>query len=427
MDEPKPKAPARHRHQAWPGKLLQWFHNGAGLLSETWASWKTGQQLSSHAAVLPVTREEAAQLRKEWSRLLSSPGEPPAPTAEEKTLINRITQAVEAANRNNVTRTAAYGEMYRKHPELHWAFLAHMVSRNGGWSMTDLHGELHPHLLDRQARRDLFLFLERANALIFQDAYPQLLLYEESVRRGTPLFRLLPLLHVSAFMRPAWELFWRSRGSTAALTVCLIINEQHYIEERVVRNGYYQKQVLNTLAFETQSLLQMNQVLLPYRPDEDRGHRLAGAILEDFKDLNERIGIGKALYGMLFGIPEVLEGATAFARQHPHTGSRADYSPKLYSSIRKAPPSSTYTERLQGCGLRPGAYPLYSPPLHAAWKDHPVEKPERYDWFRDLSAASWLTPIRVPVSIERTDDACAALQKLELAVLAAQAIGVDGG
>ncbi|WP_438446647.1 DUF2515 family protein [Gorillibacterium sp. sgz5001074] len=409
----------------WGRNMLNWLVSGAKLLQTKWDSWKTEGELLSLAGSLNVTREETARLRKEWSRILSSPPEPAAPAAEEKTLLNRIQQAAEAANRNNVTRTAAYWELYRKHPELHWAFLAHMVSRNGGWAMTDLQGELLPRILDRQERRDLFLFLERANALIFQDAYPQLLLYAESLKAGRPLFHLLPLLHVSAFMRPAWELFWANRNSSPALTLCLIINEQNYIQGRVVENGYYQKQVLNTLAFQAQSLLQLNQVFFPYRSGEDKGYRLAGAILEDFTSLDERIGIGKALYGILFGIPELRVSAAAFAAQHPHTGSRADYHPKLFSAVKKAPPSTSYTERLQGCGLRPGAYPLYSPPLQAAWKDHPVEKPERYDWFKDPKAASWLGSIRVPASFEMTADACTALQKIELAVLAAETVGLD--
>ncbi|QNG58329.1 DUF2515 family protein [Bacillus sp. PAMC26568] len=36
---------------------------------------------------------------------------------------------------------------YKKHPEIHWAFLAHMVSRNGGYSMTDLKNGMVKHFL----------------------------------------------------------------------------------------------------------------------------------------------------------------------------------------------------------------------------------------------------------------------------------------
>lgn len=44
-----------------------------------------------------------------------------------------------------------------------------MVSRNGGWNMTDLKGELLSHLLSESEQNDFFQFLERGNWLIFQD------------------------------------------------------------------------------------------------------------------------------------------------------------------------------------------------------------------------------------------------------------------
>nr|WP_191567065.1 DUF2515 family protein [Metabacillus idriensis] len=79
-------------------------------------------------------------------------------------------------NKNNITRTAAYLHFYKKHPEIHWAFLAHMVSRNGGYSMTDLINGMVKHFLSIEEITKTFHFLESANALIFHDAYPQLLL-----------------------------------------------------------------------------------------------------------------------------------------------------------------------------------------------------------------------------------------------------------
>lgn len=75
-------------------------------------------------------------------------------------------------NRNNITRTQAYLAFYNRNPEIHWAFLAHMVSRNGGYHMTDLKSSNMTHLLDRAERQKFFLFLERANSAIFADAFP---------------------------------------------------------------------------------------------------------------------------------------------------------------------------------------------------------------------------------------------------------------
>src|SRR3954466_2277733 len=63
------------------------------------------------------------------------------PSLEEKMLIEHIRNQTRLLNQNNVTRTKAYLDFYKLHPEIHWAFLGHMVSRNGGWNMTDLKGE----------------------------------------------------------------------------------------------------------------------------------------------------------------------------------------------------------------------------------------------------------------------------------------------
>lgn len=412
-------------------KVGAWLSHFGKLILKKTGSAVQSLELTDTASVLPLDRKAVDRLQREWKSLLTAVGGAKqhqaegALSAEDRELVEELRSLTEVHNRNNVTRTAAYWKMYRRHPELHWAFLAHMVSRNGGWSMTDLQGELLPSILDAEQRRDLFLFLERANALIFQDAYPQLLLYEYSKKRGRSLFRLLPYFHVSGFMGPVWEVFWEGVRSlpdpkqlSPLLTVCLIINEQHYIEDRVVRNPYFKTHVLDTPAFQAQAILQMNQVFFPYGDG-----RLAGLVLESFSDLQERISVGKSLYGMLFGIPEVLRGASAFAASQPHTGSRADYSPGLFTKVRKAPPSLEYTEKLDGCKLREGASPLYSPPLTAAWKDHPVEPPERFDWFRRLPSMELLTsPVKAPVSVDMTGEACFALTKLEMAVIAAQTV-----
>ena len=62
-------------------------------------------------------------------------------SGEDQQLLQRIRLKTEQLNVNNVTRTKAYLDFYIAHPEIHWAFLGHMVSRNGGWNMTDLKGE----------------------------------------------------------------------------------------------------------------------------------------------------------------------------------------------------------------------------------------------------------------------------------------------
>ncbi|GAB6527857.1 hypothetical protein bcgnr5399_09540 [Bacillus cereus] len=71
-------------------------------------------------------------------------------TKEEQLIINNIKIQTEQLNKNNVTRTRAYYQFYIQYPEIHWALLGHMVSRNGGWNMTDLKGDLYTKILSEK-------------------------------------------------------------------------------------------------------------------------------------------------------------------------------------------------------------------------------------------------------------------------------------
>ena len=291
--------------------------------------------------------------------------------------------------------------------------------------MTDLQGEWLPWLLSAEQRDAVFRFLEQANALIFQDAYPQLLLYEWSRREGRSLFHLLPAFGVSAFMTPVWKQFWRDRDAVP-LTIALIVNEQHYIEQRVVQHPYFREKVLHTLFFGLQSLLQLNGVIFPYGNGKEKGDgaaalKLSGLIMERFENLQERIEFGKRLYAMLFGIPRVYEGAKCFAGAVKHTGSRADYAPHMFARVRKQPPKRVYVERLLGGRLKPGAEPLYSPELHAAWGDQPLEASDGGDWFKSAAdVAPFFQKLPLPHTFEITNEYGLILSKIELAVLAMQ-------
>lgn len=232
---------------------------------------------------------------------------------EETQLVERIKMKTEEHNRNNITRTKAYLDFYQKFPDIHWAFLAHMVSRNGGWNMTDLKGDLLSDLLDKQTKLDFFSFLERVNWLIFQDAFPQLLLYEESVKRKQSLFHLLSFFNISFFMEVVWNSFWKYRDAYL-LTSALIINEQNYIEQRVMNNNEYQKKVLESFEFKLQELLSFNHILFPY---QQKGKiRIVGLTINQFSSLEERILFGKRLYSLLFA-EGILPSAKAWARLIP--------------------------------------------------------------------------------------------------------------
>lgn len=393
-----------------------------------------------------------AKLRQYWRR-----GSRPAWTPYDQTafdIVTRIREETERNNRNNVTRTAAYWSLYRDHPELHWALLAHLVSRNGGWSMTDLRGEWLPKLIDARAAATVFRMLESCNALIFRDAYPQLRLYSETRRTGRNLFPLLPAFGVSAFMEPFWERF-RIDGDSATLTVALIINEQHVIEHRVIRDPAYRDDAAVTTALFGQRLLQLNQIVFPLGvPDgaHPSGYpRLAGRILEQFDDIEERIAFGKSLYAMLYAYPKVLEGALAFAEAVPHSGSRADYGPGLFTSDQAGFAGTTGLTGSQGTtssgearssedsdrkknGGRPDVSDRaaegdlrtrwFSPRLEDAWEDQPLGPVSDADWLGPdgLAALRYLRGLRPPRVFDMTREHEFGQRKLQAAALAKQAL-----
>lgn len=341
--------------------------------------------------------------------------------ASNASLAERIRAETEALNRNNVTRTAAYWEIYKSYPELHWALLAHLVSRNGGWNMTDLQGAWLPRLLTQHDRSTLFGMLESCNALIFRDAYPQLRLYDESRRAGRSRFALLPAFGVSAFMKPFWERFWIERES-AALTVALIVNEQHVIERRVVQDPSYKLTVLESAAFRGMRPLQLQQIVVPLggvlpERDEQPAAVLAGRVLEAFASVDERIAFGKSLYAMLFAYPKVLGGALTFAESVRHTGSRADYWPDRFTAR-----DGDDGHRIRSVPQETGEELWYSPRLADAWPDRPLGRVDEGDWLADLSVLKHFRTLRAPIAFVMTYEHEFGQRKLEAAALALNAL-----
>jgi hypothetical protein len=326
----------------------------------------------------------------------------------EQTLIRQLKQKMITHNRNNITRTKAYLDFYIQHPEVQWALLAHLVSRNGGWNMTDLKGEL-TEAISNDRKKHFFQFLESANALIFYDAYPQLLLYEESKKQNKNLFHLLPYFHVSRFMIPVWNYFYKKKDSKF-LTVSLIINEQHYIEMRVIQNQYFQNNVLNTLLFQAQELFQFTQVLFPYKYSNKKT-RLAGISVANFASVSERILVGKQLYAMLFGLTPLHENINWFATETPHTGSRSDYWSTTFTAQKKK-----RTKRTSPCGF---TQTIYSPYLTDAWQDTPHTFANHKDWFQtfDSRVFSYYNEVMTPDSFDITTDYCRILKKLYVGAL----------
>lgn len=342
-------------------------------------------------------------------------------TKEEKTLIQEVKKQTNEWNKNNVTRTKAYLDFYVQHPEIHWAFLAHMVSRNGGWNMTDLKGEIHSILLSDKEKMAFFAFLERGNWLIFEDAYPQLLLYQESLKRNKPFFHLLSVLNVSVFMESCWNYFWEHHAKSL-LTISLIINEQNYIEKRVIQNPLYKNEVFNSLEFILQDVLSFNHILFPYM--KNNVLRLKGQTCHHFDSVHERIMLGRRLYAVLFKDNEILRNAEKWAMSTPHTGSRKDFWPNIFNNVHEGIPGKSYQLRLKSCTLRPGASRIFSPNLQSAWKNVKHVEAEEGDWFKDDRILEYFSELEEPVNGEIENEYCKTLERLELAALAKKAISV---
>ncbi len=239
-------------------------------------------------------------------------------TIQEQTIIRQILTETNKKNIDNITRTEAYFTYFKRNSNIIWSFLASMVSRNGGWNMCDLEGAVFPHLIDAKMRKQLFLTYERANWLIFQDAFPQLLLYQYSTKLNRPLFHLLPYFNVSAFMQKEWNRYWKENDQQR-LTTAFIINEQNVIQIPVIEHPIYKKKVFNSMIFSFQDWLHFSCVLFP-----TCGGEVYGASVNGFKTLSKRINLGKRLASILFQ-PRLFPYFLEFAEKTPHTGSRYDY------------------------------------------------------------------------------------------------------
>ncbi|MEQ6390354.1 DUF2515 family protein [Bacillaceae bacterium S4-13-58] len=240
-------------------------------------------------------------------------------------------------NLNNITRTMSYQDFFFKHPEMRWSFLASMVSRNAGWNMTDLRIDPLRSLLSKKHSNRLFMTYERANWLIFKDAYPQLLIYEKSKEKGEPLFHLLPYLSISTFMMNEWNYFWKN-GDKNRLVYALIVNEQMVIQGPVIEQSYYFTQIFHTLPYLIQDFLQLSSVLFPTLTGE-----LYGQNVTHFTNPYKRIKLGKRLYHLLF-YPSLKNEFIRFAKEQPHKGTRRDYF--KFQDINHRLPYSDYLQNI---------------------------------------------------------------------------------
>ncbi|AOH55473.1 hypothetical protein ABE28_014035 [Peribacillus muralis] len=279
----------------------------------------------------------------------------------EKRLLHSIKVQTARANRDNISRTKAYEQFFKKHPEIQWSFLAGMVSRNAGWNMCDLEGIWFSRMLGLKYRRHLFLTYEEANWRIFQDAYPQLLLYHYSTRNGRPLFHLCRFFFITQFMTKAWNAFWK-HGNKEKLVTALIINEQNIIEKPVIKKQSF---VFHSLLFFLQDWMHFSTVLFP-----TCNGKLYGSSVSHFRNIDERIKLGKRLAGLLFSeelFPQFLE----FSYRTEPTGARLDY-----EQYRDEP-------RFHETPMLRRVYPVIS---------HQAGKTEQWDMFRRVKKDWFIEP-----------------------------------
>ncbi|GAE91115.1 uncharacterized protein YppC [Gracilibacillus boraciitolerans JCM 21714] len=334
--------------------------------------------------------------------------------SKEREIIQETKRKTSRLNLNNITRTKAYLEFYKEFPEIEWAFLAHLVSRNAGWNMTDLQGSFLSALITDKEKETFFNFLERANWLIFQDAYPQLLLYKESIQQQTNLFHLLTSCGVSYFMEVLWNHFYHYRNKYL-LSTALIINEQSYIEKRVIQHTTYQKSILKSAEFKIQDFLQLNQILFPYH--DKQKIKLLGQSVHHFASLEERILLGKRLYQIVFDNMYYL---TIFdwAKNHTHTGSRSDFWPQLFHPINENLPGKLQNPMIENCKVISASARIYSPVLSSSWPNSTQVAAENGDWFSKWQVIGYLKKHEKDLQTDMTRQYCQSIEKLQFAAIA---------
>jgi hypothetical protein len=289
-------------------------------------------------------------------------------------IVSHIVNTTNNKNYDNISRTKAYEDFYFRHPEIKWAYLASMVSRNAGWSMTDLQGKWLRKALSIEQRSLLFMTYEHANWTIFQDAYPQLLLYEWSKKRNKPLFYLLNAFQVSHFMEIEWTRFWQE-DQTERLLTALIINEQNIIQNPVIDNKKYKDKVFKTIPYKIQDRFHFSTVVFPILSG-----KLFGFSVSKFNHLKNRIELGKQLAWLLFSAG-LYDQFITFSKSVPHTGSRYDYE-RYFPEFRKRETPLLRT-----------SYPMVS---------HSIDE-NRKDWFHGQNTEKWFKEKKVPNHYELTE------------------------
>ena len=316
---------------------------------------------------------------------------------------DRIIRDRPKLNLNNVTRTNYYLQYWQAHPEIPWALLAHLVSRNAGYQMSDMARykaegyivsgfpvpwpPLRSMLMMRSLVRASFALLEEANFLIFRDIYPQLEAYalaKQNPQVYEDIFNGLAqdseTFGIDQFAVDQWLVFfnaaqgaefflpnWWDAPEVERHSFSLICNEQNQIEDRLVNDPDHR--YLGWAAWEISLLVKffnaMGWTRLAFPNATSTANVDAAKLLlynvGDFSTLNARIAVGRDLFTNLFDPNSAYRDTViAWAAGHAsHRGSRTDYNPANYSTDLSAliPGGQKYSPTVVDCPGASGAWP----------------------------------------------------------------------
>ncbi|WZY01485.1 DUF2515 family protein [Bacillus sp. FSL W7-1360] len=214
-------------------------------------------------------------------------------------------------NADNISRTKMYDAFARKFPEIRYARLAGLISRNTGWAMTDLLTKKKRWLSEAEKKQLAWIY-EQISHLIFYDTYYQLSLYSRSKRKGQLLLDAMSTYGVSIFMQQEWLRFWEGRDEIRLLHAA-IIHAQFMIQHRLL--GQLPRQLMRIWAKDVKE----NGIDLP----TSRGP-LYHIHMKQVHDPTKRVKYLKQTASLLYH-PHIEWGAYRFLYGVEPTGSRRDY------------------------------------------------------------------------------------------------------
>ena len=240
-------------------------------------------------------------------------------------MLQRWLDELDERNVDNLRRTDSYLQLYsytvQHPPDEPWVLMAHLVSRNAGYLMTDLARAIARTPALAQAATNLFELLERANYLIFYDAWHHVLTARIAGVDGLAVDRS------TARARTAWRRHAEAYDERR-LVLDLVANEQHLIEHRVVHHPRFA--LARTMLAAIEASGRDKPVVMPGRDVEVR--------VGDFASVDARIEAGRRLYDEILVDRGVRAELFAWAQAHPHTGSRSVYGGRAGPTLREAWP-----------------------------------------------------------------------------------------